>query len=187
MYAFKQTLNLCKDLHSVLLEALSDVQFVCNLDQSQSTTLITLLRELLHQMFLEGDDFIGSYLDECINLCTVFELICTSKHILRKLNIDLLKLLIFDIMSCLINDELESITSTNFQSIHKSGEEIKKLLNTCTLKIFECAKSNSVVLTLIDIINMVCLKLEHDRTKNGNSQTGDKDSQVAIKYNCHFI
>lgn len=66
MYAFKQTLNLCKDLNLFLTEALSNDQFLHNLDQFQSSELVTLLRELLHQMFLEGDDFIASYLDECM-------------------------------------------------------------------------------------------------------------------------
>lgn len=78
-------------------------------------------------------------------------------------------------MSCLINDQLENIVSTNFHSTHKSGEEIKKLLNTCTLKIFECAKSNSVIITLIEIINMVCMKLEYDRSKNNVIEQCDDD------------
>jgi len=72
----------------------------------------------------------------------------------------ILKLMIFDIMSCLVNDQLEEITSTNFQSVSKSGEDIKKAMNTCTLKLFECAKSQQVFLCLISIILMVSSKLE---------------------------
>jgi len=89
-------------------------------------------------------------------------------------------------MSCLINDQLELIQSTNFQSMHKSGEEIKKLLNTCTLKIFECAKSNSVIVTLIDIINMVCLKLEYDRNKKSVIEREGDDYDLGSHYNCRF-
>lgn len=95
-------------------------------------------------------------------------------------------------MCCLINDQLEEISSTNFQSISKSGEDIKKALNTCTLKIFESAKSQHVIISLISIILMVCDKLESVNTDFNQDELNDennidaKPNMVSLACRCLF-
>lgn len=108
------------------------------------------------------------------------------------MNTDLLKFFIYDVMCCLINEQLEEIESTNFQSVSKSGEDIKKALNTCTLKIFECAKSQHVIISLISIILMVCDKLESGNASFNSDELNNidnidaKPNMVSLACRCLF-
>jgi len=95
-------------------------------------------------------------------------------------------------MCCLTNDQLEQITSTNFTSVSKSGEDIKKAFNSCTLKIFESAKSQHVFVCLINIILMVCVKLEsgeahfNDDELNAEGNIDAKPNMVSLACRCLF-
>lgn len=79
LYNFKQTLLTIPELTICLLNAHESEEFNLNIDKEYANDLVRLLRELLHQMFLEGDDFISCNLDECLNLCKLFEVVCTNK------------------------------------------------------------------------------------------------------------
>lgn len=94
MYNFRQTLLAIPDLTLCLHDAHKCDDFNLKIDQTYADDIVVLLRELLHQMFLEGEDFIGCNLDECMNLCKLFEVVCTNKYLLRKLDTCLLKFLI---------------------------------------------------------------------------------------------
>jgi len=60
MINFKLTLFTLLELESCLNQALQSEVYLSNLDSTQANELALLLRELLHQMFLEGEDFIAS-------------------------------------------------------------------------------------------------------------------------------